>query len=129
MSILGNLDLATEITRYTPGDGASGRRAETLIKTDRLRVVLITMRAGALLQEHVAHGPITIQALRGRFAVTVSGEELTLSTGGLLVLEGATPHAVRAVEDGAFLLTLVWDPDWHVRVGGQTGDQGDVTEA
>jgi quercetin dioxygenase-like cupin family protein len=125
--MLGKLDLDTEIVRYPPSDGASGRRAETLIKTDRLRVVLITMRAGASLQKHVAHGPITIQALRGRFVITVAGEESTLATGELMVLEGATPHAVRAEQDGAFLLTLVWDPSWHGRSGGHAGDLGDAT--
>jgi quercetin dioxygenase-like cupin family protein len=115
---LGNLNLDPEMARLAPGDSSSGRRAETLIKTDRLRVVLITMRTGATLQEHIAQGPITIQVLRGAFAVNLSGEEHVLSTGGLIALAGETPHAVRALDDGAFLLTLVWDPAWRGEAGG-----------
>jgi quercetin dioxygenase-like cupin family protein len=106
--ILGAFDLAAEIERFPPGEGASGRRAETLVKTDRLRLVLVTMRAGAMLEEHTAPGPITIQALRGRFAVSVADREHDLGEGGLIAVEAGVRHAVRAVEAGAFLLTICW---------------------
>ena len=53
---IGAFTLAEEIERFQPGEAGSGRRAETLIKTDRLRVVLVTMRTGASLQEHTAPG-------------------------------------------------------------------------
>lgn len=117
-SILGRYDLAAEIERLAPGDTAAGRRAQTLIKGDRFRVVLITMRAGSHLQEHTAPGPITIQALRGDFVVTVGEEESTLPAGGLVSLVAGIEHAVRAVSDGAFLLTIGWDPDWSGSPGG-----------
>lgn len=117
-SILGRYDLGAEITRLSPGGNAAGRRAETLIKGDRFRVVLITMRAGAHLQEHTAPGPITIQALRGDFAVTVGDEESALPAGSLISLAAGIEHAVRAVSDGAFLLTIGWDPNWSGTPGG-----------
>lgn len=110
-SILGKFHLHDEIARLTPGESRSGRRAETLIKTDRLRVVLVTMRAGSELQEHSAPGPITIQALLGRFSVSVAGEEHDLAHGNLISIQTDVPHTVRAVEDGAFLLTISWLPD------------------
>jgi quercetin dioxygenase-like cupin family protein len=106
--VLGKFDLAAEIERFRPGEGASGRRAETLVKTDRLRLVLVTMRTGAALEEHTAPGPITIQTLRGRFVVTAEGRDHELGEGGLIALEAGVHHAVRAVEDGAFLLTIRW---------------------
>lgn len=108
--VLGHFSLDEIIDQYPPGPGASGRRAETLVKNDELRVVLITMRAGAALQEHTAPGPITIQALRGRFAVSVDGGERELTRGGLIAIATGAPHSVRAVEDGAFLLTIGWSP-------------------
>jgi quercetin dioxygenase-like cupin family protein len=110
-AILGAFDLAAEIERFRPGEGASGRRAETLVKTDRLRLVLVTMRAGAALEEHTSPGPITIQALRGRFAVTVRNQEHELNETGLIALDAGVPHAVRAVDAGAFLLTISWQAD------------------
>lgn len=110
-NILGKFHLHNEIARLTPGESRSGRRAETLIKTDRLRVVLVTMRAGAELQEHTAPGPITVQALLGRFSVSVADDEHDLAHGNLISIQSDVPHSVRAVEDGAFLLTISWLPD------------------
>jgi quercetin dioxygenase-like cupin family protein len=108
---IGAFTLAEEIARFQPGDDASGRRAETLIKTDRLRVVLITMRAGASLQEHSAPGPITIHALTGRFAVDGGGATADLPAGSLISFDANVRHAVHAQEDGAFLLTISWPGD------------------
>jgi quercetin dioxygenase-like cupin family protein len=104
------IDLNTEIARFSP-DVPSGRRAETLLKTPRLRVVLVTMRAGAELREHTAPGPITIQPLRGRFLLLHDGDEIELATDSLVALEGGARHAVRALADGAFLLTIAWAGD------------------
>ena len=104
----GFFDLAEEIERFPPDDDASGRRAETLVKTDHLRVVLVTLRAGAALHEHTAPGPITIQTLRGRMSATYDGQERELGPGQLLALAAGVRHAVRAIEAGAFLLTIGW---------------------
>jgi len=58
-----------EIEKYRPGDTEACRRAETLIKTDGLRVVLVTMLTGITLHEHTAPGPITIE--EGAFLLTI----------------------------------------------------------
>ena len=109
-------DLNAEIERFTP-DVSSGRRSETLIKTPRLRVVLITMRAGTELHEHVAPGTITVQPIRGRFAFKVENDEREIVADTLVSVEGGVRHAVRALEDGAFLLTIGWSG------GGAPGDE------
>jgi quercetin dioxygenase-like cupin family protein len=105
--IITQFDLNAEIERFPP-DVPSGRRSETLIKTPRLRVVLITMRAGTELHEHVAPGTITLQPIRGRFAFTVGGNEREMGVGTLISVEAGVRHAVRALENGAFLLTIGW---------------------
>jgi len=107
-AVLGRFSLAEEIERYAPGGGRSGRRAETLIKTDQLRVVLVTMQEGSHLQEHTAPGPITIQALSGRFMVSIEETEQELAAGGLIAISPGIRHSVRSIEPGAFLLTIVW---------------------
>jgi len=109
-------DLNAEIERFPP-HVPSGRRSETLIKTPRLRVVLITMRAGAELHEHVAPGTITVQPIRGRFVFTAGDDEREIVAGTLISVEGGVRHAVRALEDGAFLLTIGWSG------GGAPGDE------
>ena len=107
----GFFDLGEEIERFPPEDDASGRRAETLVKTDHLRVVLVTLRAGAALHEHTAPGPITIRTLRGWMAATYDGQERAIGPGQVLALAAGVRHAVRAIEAGAFLLTIGWSPE------------------
>ncbi len=109
-ALLGAFKIDDEIAKYRPDDNEAGRRAETLIKTDGLRVVLVTMLADITLHEHTAPGPITIHAIRGRFAVTFEGEERELGPGELVSLASGVKHAVRTVEEGAFLLTIGWGP-------------------
>ena len=87
-------DLNAEIERFPP-DVPSGRRSETLIKTPRLRVVLIYVRAGTELREHVAPGTITVQPIRGRFAFTAADDEREIAVGTLVSVEGGVRHAVR----------------------------------
>jgi quercetin dioxygenase-like cupin family protein len=108
--LLGSFALHDEIARFAP-NVPSGRRSETLIKTPTLRVVLVTMRAGTELHEHSAPGPITVQPIDGRFAMQVEGEEHAMGPGSLIALDGGIRHAVRALEDGAFLLTIAWQSD------------------
>jgi quercetin dioxygenase-like cupin family protein len=108
--LLGSFTFDVEIERFPP-EGRSGRRSETLVKTAGLRVVLVTMRAGTELREHAAPGTITVQPIRGRFMLALDGEEREVSEGMIVALEGDTRHAVRAVEDGAFLLTIAWPGD------------------
>ena len=100
-------DLNAEIARF-PADVPSGRRSETLVKTPSLRVVLVTMRAGTELHEHIAPGQITIQPLHGRFMLIVEGAEHEIATSALVSIAGDVRHAVRAIDDGAFLLTIAW---------------------
>jgi quercetin dioxygenase-like cupin family protein len=72
--LLGGFDLAQEIGRFRPEDNAAGRRAETLVKTEGLRVVLVTMRAGATLREHTALGADHDPCPEGALHVTVEAE-------------------------------------------------------
>ena len=122
-AILGEFRLQDEIARLAPGDSRSKRRAETLIKTDRLRVVLVTMLAGAELQEHSAPGPITIHALTGAFDVTIGDESRSLEAGELISIQANQRHAVRASADGAFLLTISWLPDDTSEAAAVNGDE------
>ncbi len=103
---LGTFAIDEEIERFQPAERGGGRRAEILIKVHGLRVVLVTMRQGIELHEHTAPGPISIQALRGRFTVEVDGEHRPLAAGSLIGIAAGVRHTVIADEDGAFLLTI-----------------------
>lgn len=106
-NIYGLADLNKEIDRFPPDpDSAARHRAEILIKTDTLRVVLVTMLSGGTMHEHPAPGPITVHVLRGAIAITVDGQAHELVEGQLISLAPGVEHAVDGVEDGAFLLTI-----------------------
>jgi quercetin dioxygenase-like cupin family protein len=107
-SVLAKYSLIDEVRRLAPGDTEAGRRAEILVKEDDLRITLVTMREGVELDEHAVPVSIAIHVLRGRFAVHYDGETLELNHGDLVSLRKDVRHTVRALEDGAFLLTLGW---------------------
>lgn len=93
--------------RSEAGYTGSGRSGTTLVKNSEVRVVLQALRQGADLAEHHAPGPITVQVLEGELEFTVADSVHTLRPGSLLVLPAGVPHAVHAVQDVVFLLTIV----------------------
>jgi quercetin dioxygenase-like cupin family protein len=100
-----NLD---QVMSEIPPDPQSeaAHRAQILIKTDTLRVVLITMLKGGRLPDHTAPGPITIHVLRGKMNVSIEGGSQVLSEGELVSMAPGVMHSVEGVEEGAFLLTI-----------------------
>lgn len=105
--IWGEFTLADEIEHYPPDPQSEARhRAEILVKSDTLRLVLVTMLHGGEMHEHTAPGPITVQVLRGAIRFSVEGKPRELRAGQLISLAPGVRHAVEGVEDGAFLLTI-----------------------
>jgi len=101
-----DLDREIDLLRREDG-GANGQNARTLVKHDDLRVVLIALQSGAGIPEHQAPGRISVQTLRGEIRMRALGKTFALPVGGLLTLDREVPHSVEALEDSAFLLTLV----------------------
>ena len=86
---------------------STGRGAKTLVKNDDLRIVLVGLSAGKTIQEHRAEGAISVAVAQGAIRFTAEGKEQVLRSGGLLTLASALPHQVDALEDSAFVLTMV----------------------
>ena len=106
-TIYGTFTLDDVISEFPPDPNSAARhRAEILVKTDTLRVVLVTMLSGGTMHEHTAPGPITIHVLSGSVNVSVEGQGRVLGAGELIALAPGVEHAVEGVEDGAFLLTI-----------------------
>lgn len=105
--IYGKVNLHEVIAAFPPDPNSEARhRANILIKTDTIRVVLVTMLEGGGLQEHSAPGPITVQVLAGSIDFSVEGKSNIMGEGELISLAPGVRHAVRGIEDGAFLLTI-----------------------
>src|SRR5689334_22390901 len=76
-------DLATEIEelRREPSWQQADHNAKTLVKHSGLRIVLILLKAGAVMHEHKADAQLSVHALRGRLRLHLSGEVLELPPG------------------------------------------------
>ncbi len=113
--IYGIANLPGGIESFPPDPTTKARhRANILVKTDTIRVILVTMLKDGELQEHSAPGPITVQVLKGAIDFSVDDEEHLMQEGDLISLAPGVRHAVRGVEDGAFLLTIgafIREPD------------------
>jgi quercetin dioxygenase-like cupin family protein len=94
-----HLKLAVEAT--------NGRSAKTVYGGNEhvLRQTLIALAAGHGLDEHDSPGEATIHVLQGRVRLSAGASSWEGSPGDLLVVPNAR-HALAAVEDSAFLLTV-----------------------
>ncbi|HED06314.1 MAG TPA: hypothetical protein ENI61_06495 [Ignavibacteria bacterium] len=83
------------------------RNAVTLQKDPNLRVVLISLHKGVTLHEHKVEGPITLFVLSGKINFIAGEDKVSAKSNGLIVLDKAIPHDVEALEDTAFILTII----------------------
>lgn len=102
-----DLEREQEQLRQEESYRAGDRNARTLVKETGLRVVLTVMRSGARLHEHKASGPISLQTLAGHIRLRTSDETVDLPVGQVAMLGGDITHDVEAIEESAFLLTIV----------------------
>lgn len=85
-----------------------GHTARTLAREADFRVVLVVMKAGALIKEHGAAETASVYALSGRLRLRLVDRVAELPCGQLLVLARNEQHNVEALEESTFLLTLGW---------------------
>jgi quercetin dioxygenase-like cupin family protein len=102
-------NIADELREMKAGEQwkISHRGAKTLVKNDALRMVLVALSKGLRLDEHKAEGAITVAVAQGSVRFSANGEDKILASGALLTLAGGIPHAVEALEDSAFVVTVV----------------------
>ena len=86
----------------------SGRSSATVYKGNRLTLTVVALTEGTELSEHENPGEATAQVLLGRLEL-LSGNDVWECAAGNLVVIPQAKHSVRAVNDCAFLLTVVRD--------------------
>lgn len=85
---------------------SSSRNAMTLMKDRGQRIVLIAMHGRTETAMHRSDGQLSVQVIEGTLRVHTDTQEATLNPGELLVLHAEIPHAIEALRESAFLLTL-----------------------
>lgn len=104
------LDLLDEAARLRrePTWQQSDRNAKTFVKATDLRLVLTTLKQGAIVKEHRAPGSAVVQTLSGRIRLGLADQSVERPAGALVVLEPNLPHDVEALEESAFSITIAW---------------------
>ena len=111
LDLLGEADALREEAAWAQGD----RNAKTYAKEADLRVVLTVLKQGATLREHQVPGTAIVHVLTGSLRLRVSGREVELPAGQLVIIEANLPHDVEALEESAFVISIAWS-------GGPRGD-------
>jgi quercetin dioxygenase-like cupin family protein len=101
-------DLKAEVARLCKTEMQARHNSRTLMKAPDLRVVLVTAKKGAVLNEHCADGSVTILAVAGAIRLKLEDTNVELKPGELLALDRALRHDVEALSDCAFLVTIGW---------------------
>ena len=96
-----------QLTLAGQGD-TSGRSAKTLHggKDNALRQTVVVMLAGHRMDEHVSPGESTLLVLAGSLRLHTAERQLDAGEGDFVVLP-RDRHSVDALEDTAFLLTVI----------------------
>jgi quercetin dioxygenase-like cupin family protein len=87
---------------------SGGRAAKTLAKTDGLRVTLVLLAGGAILNPESTAGGASLHVLEGRVRVHAEGQQQDLGPHDLIVLGDNLHDPVTAIEDAVFLVTVAW---------------------
>lgn len=103
-------DLATadREMRSEPAYERDGHTARTLVREPHLRIVLVVIKAGGKVAEHRTQETASIHSLTGHVRLRLQDRDIDLPAGRLLVLERDVPHAVEALAESRYLLTLAW---------------------
>jgi len=84
----------------------AGRTARTLVKYPDLRIVLVSMKAGARFKQHKASARFAILMLAGHVRLHLPNATVKVPRGELLALDRDVSHDVEAIRQSTFLLIL-----------------------
>jgi quercetin dioxygenase-like cupin family protein len=84
----------------------SDRNSITIFKSKTMRIVLMGLKENAELKQHKANGAISVQVVEGKLKFTAEQKSITLEKGQMIALDESVTHAVKAITETFFLLTL-----------------------
>jgi quercetin dioxygenase-like cupin family protein len=88
-----------------PAWSTSDRNAETVATTDRMRITLTAVKAGAELGSEMTDDTLAVHCLEGQVAVVIDAAEATLGPGQLATIEEPRGWRLTALADSLLLLT------------------------
>lgn len=84
--------------------------SNVLFKDQNCQYTLFCLAAETEISEHTSTRNATLNVLAGKGTLTLDGKEIALSPGVFVLMKANAPHALKAEENLAFLLTLSENP-------------------
>ena len=84
----------------------TGVKSKVLLEEGNCRYALMSLAEGTHIAEHTNPRNATVNVIEGQGVLTLEGKEIVLESGVFVFLPANAPHAVKAVTNFAFLLTL-----------------------
>ncbi|HEY9849991.1 MAG TPA: cupin domain-containing protein [Leptolyngbyaceae cyanobacterium] len=103
--IASSTSLATQLKneiQYPDG----GVLSKVLVKTSNCQYTLFCLASGTDISEHTSPKNAVITVIDGKGILTLEGRDIELEAGVFVFMPANAPHALKAEENLAFLLTL-----------------------
>ncbi len=84
----------------------AGVLSKVLFKDKCCQYTLFCLAGGTEISEHSSTRNATINVIEGRGILTLNGSDISLTPGIFVFMPANAPHALKAEENLAFLLTL-----------------------
>ena len=81
---------------------------KAIAKTDDMELIRIVLPTGKGIPNHSVTGPITIQCVSGKIAITAMGTTQKLNYNQIIHLIPGEPHSLKAIENSVVLLTIIF---------------------
>jgi len=92
----------------TWAEDLASEKTKAIVKTDKMQLARLFIRAGNELPNHKVSGPIIVHCIKGRIQFTAMATTQEISQGELIYLMSGEPHSVSAIEDSIVLLTIIF---------------------
>ena len=84
--------------------------SKTLAQNEAVSITLFAFAQGEEISTHDSTGDAMVHVLEGTGRFTVGGKEHICKAGDVLIMPAKIPHAVYALEDFKWILTVVFPP-------------------
>ncbi len=84
----------------------TGVLSKVLLKLSYCQYTLFCLASGTDISEHTSTRNAVVQVIEGRGILTLEGQDILLEPGVFVYMPANAPHALKADENLAFLLTL-----------------------
>jgi quercetin dioxygenase-like cupin family protein len=84
----------------------SGVLSKVIWKSEVCQQSLFCLAANTEISEHTSTRNATVQVIEGTGSLILNGEKISLTQGVFIFMEANAPHALEAISNLAFILTL-----------------------